>query len=286
MTVFLQTLVTGTGIAALYVMLSIGVALIFGVLGLVNFAQGDFMTVAAYVGFTAVTSWKLGSLTAMVLMIPVLLVLGTAFFYGVVVPTRRHSSESQFIATFGVAFILQGLVQVVWTANPVSVPRSVGAVQIGGVTIPHILLIQVAITAVLLSALWLFLSRTKSGRAIRATAVDQTAAELMGINTRRAQLIAVLVSCVLSAAGGYMIMTTYVLNPTIGFSLIFSAFAVVVMAGLGSLGGAVVASVVLGFGTAFIGTYVNSSVTDAVPFLIILAVLVLRPAGLRGKSFA
>jgi branched-chain amino acid transport system permease protein len=286
MTVFLQTLVTGTGIAALYVMLSIGVALIFGVLGLVNFAQGDFMTVAAYVGFTAVTSWKLGSLTAMVLMIPVLLVLGTTFFYGVVVPTRRHSSESQFIATFGVAFILQGLVQVVWTANPVSVPRSVGAVQIGGVTIPHILLIQVAITAVLLSALWLFLSRTKSGRAIRATAVDQTAAELMGINTRRAQLIAVLVSCVLSAAGGYMIMTTYVLNPTIGFSLIFSAFAVIVMAGLGSLGGAVVASVVLGFGTAFIGTYVNSSVTDAVPFLIILAVLVLRPAGLRGKSFA
>jgi branched-chain amino acid transport system permease protein len=139
---------------------------------------------------------------------------------------------------------------------------------------------------VALLLLWGFMAVTRIGREIRATAIDRTGAELMGIDTGRAQLAAVLVSCVLTAGAGYMILTTTALNPTVGFSLVFSAFAVVVLAGLGSLGGAVLASLLMGLATSFTGSYLSTSATNAVPFVVIFFVLVLRPAGLRGKVAA
>ncbi|MGC4108826.1 MAG: branched-chain amino acid ABC transporter permease [Nocardioides sp.] len=283
MTEFLQTVVSGVSLSVVYVMLSLGVALVFGVLGLVNFAQGDFMTLAAYVGLTAVTSWGLHPLVATAVMVPVLLVVGVVFYYAIVVPTRNRSHEVQFIATFGVAFVLQGLVTLHWGATPRTIQRDLHAYQLHGVTVPHETLTQVAVTAVALLLLWGFMSGTRIGREIRATAIDRTGAELMGIDTGRARLAAVLVSCVLTAGAGYMILTTAALTPTVGFSLVFSAFAVVVLAGLGSLGGAVVASLLLGLATAFTGSYLSTSATDAVPFVVIFFVLVVRPAGLRGK---
>jgi branched-chain amino acid transport system permease protein len=285
-TEFLQTLVSGVSLSVVYVMLSLGVALVFGVLGLVNFAQGDFMTVAAYVGLTAVASWGMHPLVATAVMVPVLIVLGVVFYYAIVLPTRHRSNEVQFIATFGVAFILQGIVTLHWGANPQSIQRDLKAYQAHGVTIPHETLVQVTVTVVALLLLWGFMAGTKLGREIQATAIDRTGAELMGIDTGRAKLVAVIVSCVLTAAAGYMILSSTTLTPTVGFSLVFSAFAVVVLAGLGSLGGAVVASLLLGLATAFTGSYVSTSATNAVPFVVIFFVLVLRPAGLRGKVAA
>lgn len=286
MTELLQTLVTGVALCVIYVMLSLGVALVFGVLGLVNFAQGDFMTLAAYVGLTAVVSWGMHPLVATVVMVPVLIVVGVIFYYGIVLPTRSRSNEVQFIATFGVAFVLQGLVTLHWGATPQTIERDLHAYHVHGVTIPQETLVQVAFALVALLLLWGFMSGTKIGREVRATAIDRTGAELMGIDTRRAQLAAVLVSCVLTAGAGYMILASVALTPTVGFSLVFSAFAVVVLAGLGSLGGAVVASLLLGLATSFTGSYVSTSATDAVPFVVIFFVLVLRPAGLRGKVAA
>jgi len=284
MTVFVQAIVSGLSLAAVYIMLSVGVALIFGVLGIVNFAQGDFMTVVAYTGLTAVTSWGLSALVSIAVMIPILLVVGTIFYYLIIVPTRAKTNEVQFIATFGVAYIIQGIVQVHWGANPLTIQRNFGAYQVHGVTITDEALTQFIVTIVGLVLLWVFLKWTKVGREVKAVSIDRTAAELMGINSTRAQLIAVLVSCALTAAAGYMILTNSSLTPTVGFMLIFSAFAVVVLAGLGSLGGAVVASVLLGLATSLTGSYISTSATNAVPFIVIFVVLVLKPAGLRGKA--
>jgi len=284
MDVFLQALVSGLSIGAMYVLLSVGVALVFGVLNVVNFAQGDFMTVAAYVGFTGVTTMGLGLFMSSLLMVPVLLAVGLVFFLVVVLPTSRRDHEVQFIATFGTALALQGLVQVFWGGNPVSIKRSTDSFALGSVTIPEESLIRIVLTTVAMLALWGFLSGTKLGRRVKATAADPVAAQLLGIDTRRMQLVAVLVSSVLTAAGGYALLTSTILTPTVGFTMIFSAFTVVVLAGLGSLGGALVASIVLGLAVSFTGTYVNVSVTSAVPFAVIFLVLAFRPTGLRGKA--
>lgn len=284
MNVFLQSVVSGMSIGAMYVLLSVGVALVFGVLNVVNFAQGDFMTVAAYVGFSCVTSLGFGLFAASLLMVPVLLAVGLLFFLVVVVPTSRRDHEVQFIATFGTALALQGLVQVLWGGNPVSIKRSTDSFTIGDIVVPEESVIRIALTTVAMLALWFFLSGTRLGRRVKATAADPVAAQLLGIDTRKMQLVAVLVSSVLTAAGGYALLTSTILTPTVGFSMIFSAFTVVVLAGLGSLGGALVASIVLGLAISFTGTYVSVSATSAVPFVVIFVVLALRPTGLRGKA--
>ena len=219
-------------------------------------------------------------------MIPALLVVGALFFVLVIVPTSRRDHEVQFIATFGTALALQGVVQVVWGGSPVAIPRSVGSVTVGDVVIPTEALVRLAITGVALTLLWTFLGFTGTGRSIRATAADPIAAQLLGIDTRRMQLVAVLVSCVLTVAGSYALLTSTILTPTVGFQLIFSAFTVVVLAGLGSIGGAVVASLILGLATSFTGTYISLSATSAVPFIVIFLVLALRPTGLRGKAMS
>ena len=286
MTVFLQAIVGGLTLAALYVVLSAGLALVFGVLGVVNFAQGDFMTVAAYIGFTAVTAWHMSSLLSIIVMVPVLLVIGVLFHVLVLRPTAGHSDETRFIATFGVAFALQGVVQLAWGGGQKAITLSTAAYQVGGVSIPHASVVRIALAVVVMVGLWLFLSRTKVGRAIHATAESRVAAELLGIDTRRMQLTAVLVSCVLTAGAGYMLLTSSDLVPQVGFGQVFSAFAVVVLAGLGSVGGVVWAGLLLGLASSLTGSYISASATDAVPFIVILVVLLIRPTGLAGKSVA
>jgi branched-chain amino acid transport system permease protein len=279
-----QALVMGVSLAALYIVLSAGLALIFGVLDVVNFSQGDFMTVGAYVGFAAVTSWGLGTMTSMVVMVPVLAMLGFLLYMFVIRTTERSPSEVRFIATFGVAMLLQGLIRLKYGPESRAVQLDSRSFEVGGVVIPYEAVQRTAVAAVVMILLWLFLEYSRIGRSVRATADNRVAAELSGINTRQMQLVTVVVSSVLSVAGAYMLLASYPISPALGFEQIFAAFAVVVVAGMGSLAGIVYAGLILGVATNLAATYLDSLSASLVPFVVILLVLTVRPTGLAGRT--
>ncbi|WP_310961223.1 branched-chain amino acid ABC transporter permease [Nocardioides terrisoli] len=283
MDVFLQTLVTGISDATLFVMLSLGLTLMFGVLGVVNLAQGDFMTVAAYVG-VAVVGLGMGPVLALGAMVPALAVLAVIFYYGVIRPTAGRNHENQLLATFGCAFLLQGLIQAVWGPDPKAARQSGAAWGLGGVSIPHDVARNLLVAVVAVALLWMLLNRSRVGRQIRAMSQDPVGAELLGINTSRIGLIAAIVACALTAVGGVILLSISNLSPTTGYSLILSAFAVVIVGGLGSLWGTVAASLILGFATELVATYVGSGYTSLVTFVAIVVVLLARPQGLAGSA--
>lgn len=286
MEIFLQTLLSSISDASLYLMLSVGLALTFGVLGVVNFAQGDFMTVAAYLGIAAIGAWGLSPTASLVVMVPALMLVGALFFVLVLKPTENHPHESRLLATFGVAFILQGLVWRIWSANPEATIQSLVTYHWGDLNVPADLVRNVTVTVVAMAFLFLFLYRSSLGREIRATAEDAIGAELIGIDTKRAQFVTTILASGLTAIGGLMILSTSTVYPQVGFSLILKAFAVVILAGLGSIVGVVFASLILGLATEFVASYVDPSYADVVAFVVIIVVLLVRPTGIAGKPVA
>jgi branched-chain amino acid transport system permease protein len=280
--VFLQTLVLAVSNVSIYILLGTSVSLLFGVVGILNFAQGDFMTVAAYVGYFAVVTLGMGWLASITLILPALVVLGVLFYFLVLRPTRNHDSELVLVATFGVALLLQGLVQITWGGVPLGIPRISDAWTVGGVAIPYMVAAAVVMAAVGLIGLYLVLGRTPFGREIRATSQDRTGAALIGINANRVELGAVVLSVVLTVLAGLMIMQRELLTPFVGFDIVLKAFAVAIVAGLGRVNGLLPAAVILGFAEGLVGGYISAAVAEAAIFGAVMLTLLVRPQGIAG----
>jgi branched-subunit amino acid ABC-type transport system permease component len=219
-------------------------------------------------------------------MVPALALLGAVFYFAILKPTERHGEENRLLATFGAGFVLQGVVEAIWGSDQRAARQGSGSFEVAGVTIPNDTVRNVIIAAIVLAALFAFLDRAQAGREIRATAQDHVGAEILGVDTRRAKLLATVISSGLTAAGGLMLFTSSYLYPQVGFALVLNAFAIVILAGLGSIGGTVVASLILGIATELVASYVDPSYSNLVPFVVIILVLLVRPTGLANRAVA
>lgn len=282
MDVFLQTLVLALSNISIYVLLGTSVSLLFGVVGILNFSQGDFMTVAAYVGYFAVTAVGLGWLASISLIVPALVALGSVFYLVIMKPTRNHAHVLVIVATFGFARMLQGLVEVVWGGIPISVPQIDGAWNIGGVAVPYTVVAAVLMAGVGLVGLYLVLARTNFGREVRATSQDRVGAALTGINANRVEFGAVVLAAVLTALAGLMIMQRDLLTPHVGFEIVLKAFAVAIVAGLGRVNGLLPAALILGLAEALVAGYISAAVAQAAVFGAVMVTLLVRPQGIAG----
>jgi len=280
---FIQMSVLGLSNAAVYVLLGISVSLIFGVLGVLNFAQGDFMTLGAYVGYSAVTAIGLSIAASVVLIFPALIVVGVIFYFTVLRPMRNHQHEMVLVATFGTALLMQGLIGLAWGGDPLGIERITGAWRIDNVTIPHVALINIALAAIALFGLMITLNRTSLGRSVRATAQDRIGAQLAGVDTNRAELTAVVLSVALSGLAGLMILQRELLTPQVGFELVLKAFAVAIVAGLGRINGLLPAAIVIGLMESAVATYASESLATATVFLAVVLTLLIRPQGFGGS---
>jgi branched-chain amino acid transport system permease protein len=281
----LQSVITGIGDATIYVMLGVGLALMYGVLDIVNFAQGDFMTVAAYVGLYGMVHIGLNPVLALVLMAPAGAVLGAVFYGTIVLPTDGGIRERRLLATFGCAILIEGIVSQVFGVNPTSAQQSGSAYHLGGLVFSFDLLENLAVAAISVGLLFAFLNGTQLGREVRATGQNPRGAQLTGINVRAARLIAATFAGALTGAGGFMLLTNSLLTPQVGFGYILDGFAVVILGGLGSVTGAIYASILIGVVTELVTTLISATLADLVPFLVIIAVLLIRPEGLlRGRA--
>jgi branched-chain amino acid transport system permease protein len=279
-----EVLVVGILLGGIYGLVSIGLNLIFGVIRIVNFAQGELIMLGMYGAFLAFSMLKLDPYVSLLIVVPAMFVIGAVIQRLVIQPLQAESAM-QIFATFGLLTILQNLVLVFTRGEGYSVSTQYAsfAIALGDVRVTGTrLIILIAVTAIAI-LLHLFLQRTLVGKSIRAVTQDRQAARLMGIDVERTFIITFGIGAALAGLAGVLLAPIYTLSPGIGGNFILAAFAVVVLGGLGSVAGAWAGGMIVGIVESFAGFYINPELKQAIWFLIFLAVLVVRPTGLFGQ---
>jgi branched-chain amino acid transport system permease protein len=282
--IFVQSLANGIVLGSIYAMVAVGLALAFGVMQMANFAHGEFFMLGAYVVYIFYALGGMPFPAAVIMAFPIVALFGVATERLIFRPTRGNVLAG-FMATAGVAFILQVLVGQVWGVGLMrSVPTPyMGAADIGGAFISWQRLIIVPATAVMVGGLWLFLRRARAGKALRACAQDAEAAQLQGVSLNRMTALAMALSGGFAGIAGALMAPVAPVTPYMGHSYVVTAFIVVIVGGMASIEGALLAAFLLGFIHTFVTTYYEAVVGRMVGVLFMALVLVVKPTGLLGN---
>ena len=283
MEILLQQLVNSLSVASVTILIGIGITLIFGLAGIVNFAHGEFLMVGG------ITTWFLVGLglnffVAMVLAMFVVGALGFVAERGLFRFTLDRPMNG-FIMSIGVSVILQHVVIRIFNEFQKSTPDPIGAVWVvGGVRVIAMRAVVVAITALVVAFTYFTIQRSRYGMALRASVADQDTAELMGIPVRRYVTGVFIYGSMLAGLGGALMIGLFPITPFIGSVVIVRGFVVSLMGGLGNVSGAVVAGLILGLVDGLSAGYGYPEWTDAYSLVIMIVILVLRPQGLLGGT--
>jgi branched-chain amino acid transport system permease protein len=286
LTTVAQAVINGLLIGGIYALVSIGVSLIFGVVKIVNFAQGEFVMIGMYISFYLATFWGIDPLISLLISMPVLFVIGVLLQYFLIRRVLGLGDMPQIFLTFALSLLLMNLALLLFTANyrTVQTPYSDLALHLGEIYIPVAKLIAFALAMVLSGALWVFLHTTDLGKAMRAAAQNSDVAMLMGINPNRVFAVAVGVSLALAGAAGSLLMPFYPASPTAGQVFVLMAFVAVVLGTLGNIIGALIASLMMGVAESLGIQFVGADSGLIVVFLMLLLTLGFRPSGLGGGA--
>ncbi|HEY9573435.1 MAG TPA: branched-chain amino acid ABC transporter permease [Pusillimonas sp.] len=304
MDILLQQLINGITVGSVYALVALGYTMVYGIIGLINFAHGDVVMVGAMVATTlvvtligadpgSISAW-LALLAALLLAIPVCMALGWVAERYAYRPLRRAPRLAALITAIGVSIIIQNIAMMVWGRNYLSFPHIIepNIFQIGGARISLLQVIIILSATAIMAGLLLVVHRTRLGTAMRATAQNREVAGLMGVNINTVISAAFLIGSALAAVAGVMITTYYgVAQYTMGFMLGLKAFTAAVLGGIGNLGGAMLGGLLLGviesLGAGYIGDLTNgvfgSNYQDVFSFIVLILVLVFRPSGLLGE---
>jgi branched-chain amino acid transport system permease protein len=279
-----QAVVNGLLIGGIYALVSIGVSLIFGVVKIVNFAQGEFVMIGMYISFFLATNFGIDPLVSLAVSMPALFVLGVLLQHFLIRRVLALGDMPQIFLTFAISLLLLNLALLLFTANyrTVETPYSDTAIQIGGVYVALAKLIAFVVAMLLSGLLWLFLHTTDLGKAMRAAAQNRDVAMLMGINPDRVFCVAVGVALALAGAAGSLLMPFYSAYPMVGQVFVLMAFVAVVLGTLGNISGALIASLMMGVAESLGIQFVGADSGLIVVFAMLLLTLALRPSGLFG----
>jgi branched-chain amino acid transport system permease protein len=276
-----QALVSGVLAAGLYALVAVGLALAIGVIGIVNFAHGEFFMVGAFFAYQLFVSFGFDPLLSILFVAPALFLIGALLFQTTIRFVLKAPELNQMLLTFGIGIILQNLALSIWGGDP----RSIGAVpyrsiglQLGNVSVGLVPLGSFVISVLLVGGLYYVLARTPIGRAMRAVAQNRIGAGLVGLEVNRVYLVAFALSALLAGIGGVMIAVIQSPTPTIGLAFTLKAFAIVVLAGLGNIRGIVSASLLVAVAESLVATLLTNgdALRNAVFFTIIFFTLVYR----------
>jgi branched-chain amino acid transport system permease protein len=282
---FLQFAFSGLTVGAIYALVALGFTLIYNASDVVNFAQGEFVMLGGMVTVFAAAS-GVPIAFAIVLSIVVTAVIGLLLHRLAIEPARDASPVTLIIITIGASIFMRGIAAMVFDKNYHSLPPFFGSkpIVVGGASLLPQSLVVLLGAGLVLVALWLFLKRTLTGKAMLATAANRTAAQLTGINTSAVIGMAFMISAVIGAIGGILATPITLTNYDVGTMLALKGFAAAVLGGMGNPVGAVVGGLLLGLLEQFSAGYISSQYKDAVAFIVILLVLFTMPQGLFGAS--
>lgn len=286
MTVLLQSLISGILIGGVYALIGIGLTIIFGVMRVINFAHGDIMMIGMYLTYSLFTLLGIDPFVSIVITIPLMFLFG-AFLQKVFINRMQGAlPQNQILLTIGLGMIMSNTMMLVYTSDYkiLTTDYSSSSFNIAGISISTPLAISFLITAAITAMLYWFLLKTDTGQAIRATAQDREAAQLMGINVKWMSILAFGMGSALAGTAGALISPTYYIFPQIGSTFTLKAFVITVLGGMGSIVGATIGGVIIGVAESVSAVYISSGWKDVVVFVLFLLVLLFKPAGLMGKS--
>ncbi|PHP67771.1 branched-chain amino acid ABC transporter permease [Zhengella mangrovi] len=287
MAAFLNIVIVGLLLGGIYGLVSMGLNLIFGVVRIVNFAQGELVMLGMYGAYLSWFLLGLDPYVSALVVVPCLFVLGVIIQRFVLQPLQNEPFM-QIFATFGLLILFQNAVLAITRGTGYSVHSELSriVISVGDINVNLSRLIVLAtVIVVAIGANW-FLHSTMYGKAVRAVTQDRRSARLMGINVELAFMLTFGVGAALAGLAGVLLAPIYTLSPQIGGNFILAAFAVVVLGGLGSVWGAFFGGFIIGLIEAFAGYYLSPELKHAIWFLVFIAVLIVRPGGLFGIAGA
>lgn len=281
-----QVMLTGLMQGGVYALISIGLTIIFGVLGVINFAQAEFLMLGMYSSLILFLSFSISPLLVFFLLIPVFLVAGAVIQRTLIEPIIDEQEYAQLILTFGILLILQNGALILFGSTPqtIDIQYSAAAFSLGPFGVNQARAIAFLFAIGISGLTFAFLRYTEFGRAIRATADNSVAAEYAGIDVRRVYMVAFGLGIALTACAGALLVMYYPVSPTVGFDFIVLMFVVVVLGGLGSVRGALVAGLLVGVIESLSSIWLPLELQPAVVFALFLLVVLFRPQGLFGTS--
>ncbi len=281
-----QAIVAGILTGAVYALMASGLTLVFGVMDIINIAQGAFVVLGAYLSFWLEQTLGLDLFLGLFITIPVMFVLGLILEWALIRPLKRDRTQLSILVTFAIAIVIEGLLTFFFGTNEVQLTAwyTNTSLQIGSFYLPYINLMAFGMSVVLLAALYALLYRTKFGRSVRATVQNRSAALLIGIDVERVSALTFGIGVALAAAGGMAFGSTEgTFNPNSHYDLISRLLVIIILGGMGSVGGAMAASVSM-LVIYDVTSVVWSPVWASTVFYALLVVLLLfRPQGLFGK---
>jgi len=279
-------LVAGLTTGALYALATIGLSLVWGSLGMLNMAHGAVLTFGGYIAYYIITTLGLSPLVGAPAAVLVGAALGLAIYVIAALPLLRTRAfeTSVFIATIGIGAVLENVMLKLFGAYPLPQPLAAsGGIVVGRVHIPAQNILILIVSLALMALVALLLQRTRIGRAVRATAQNREAAQLMGVRVGHVYALVLAMSGALAAISGIMVSSLTTLSPTMGADPMLKAFIVCVVAGLGNIYGAVVSALLLGLLEAIAQYVVGVRFGFATLLILVIVVLIWRPYGLFGR---
>lgn len=287
MNILIQCIVNGIALGAVYTIMALSYTILFGTLRIANFAQGDIYMIGMLLGYTFYVSAKMpfvvGLILAIVITVMVLLVIERAVYR----PILKVSSMYLFIATIGMATFLRNAAQLVFGSESYSFPHLLSSkpwqITENISIIPQNVII-IGVCLILVAALFLFMRKTKTGLAMSAVSMNPFAASLMGVNYSKITTITYAISASMAAIAGVFTAPMYNVSTTVGATLGLKALIAAVMGGFGNSVGAILGGMILGLVEALGSTYISSAYKDAFAFILLIAILFLRPQGILGRK--
>ena len=283
---FLTQVLNGLQLGSIYALVALGYTMVYGIILLLNFAHGDIIMFGSYVAWIALVQLGLNPAIAVLLAIFGCVVLGVLIDKVAYAPLREAPRLSILITAIGVSYLLENGVQLLLGADAKVVPSVIdlGTVQVFGSTLSGTALLTVAVTIVATVVLTLLVQKTRLGKAMRAVSEDMGAARLMGVNVNSTISFTFAVGSALAGIAAILYSMAYQqVSPTMGVMLGTKAFVAAVLGGIGSIPGAVIGGLIVGFSEVFVAAFGLSVWQDAVVFLLLILVLVVKPTGLLGR---
>ena len=281
-----QAIVDGILVGGVYALMAVGLTLIFGVLDIINIAQGIMVILGAYLSYELAARLHIDLFVGLLITVPAMFVIGVVIQWAFIRPLRgRERTSMTLLVTYAVALIVEGLLYQIFGADDRQLNASyvVSSVHVFGFYLPYIYLYGFALALALVAALYTLLYRTTFGRSVRATMQDETAARLVGIDTNRVAAITFGIGIAVTAAGGMVYGATNAFNANSGYDLISRLLAIIILGGLGSIGGALAASIFMLTVESLVDIW-QPTWAIVVFYGALVLVLLIKPTGFFGRQ--
>lgn len=283
----IQQFINGLSLGSVYALLALGYTMVYGIIKLINFAHGEVYMIGAYVGYYVIDTFKLGLVPTLIISMVICAILGVLIEYFAYRPLRKSTRIAALITAIGVSFLIQSLMIYFVGADTLPFPQIIDNqnYDLGLFEISKIQIIILLTSLSLMVLLQLIVQKTKMGKAMRAVSVDADAAKLMGINVNHTISFTFAIGSSLAAAGGILIGLYYnSIDPMMGVAPGLKAFIAAVFGGIGIIPGAALGGFLIGLIETFISALGFTAYRDAAVYVILIIILLVRPAGLLGKN--